>query len=104
MPNSYKSRELLFQNNGERLFLRHCIVNYHCTQLSNDYFLSGASICTRVRPDAPIFAPTLLKLTDALSFYATMPYAPKKQNPRSPLLQEISRTAPKSAIVSNTES
>ena len=85
MPNSYESREPLFQNNGERLFLRHCIVIYHCTQLSNDYFLPGASICTRVRPDAPSFAPALLKLADALSFYVTMPYTPKKQNPRSPL-------------------
>ena len=83
MPNSYESREPLFQNNGERLFLRHCIVNYHCTQLSNDYFWLGASICTRVRPDAPNFAPTLLKLADTLSFYATMPCAPKKQNPPS---------------------
>ena len=86
MPNSYESREPLFQNNGERLFLRHCIVIYHCTQLSNDYFLPGASICTRVRPDAPSFAPALLKLADALSFYVTMPYTPKKENPRSPLI------------------
>ena len=53
MPNSYESREPLFPKNGERPFYGTIIVNYHCTQLSNDYFLLGASICTRVRPGAP---------------------------------------------------
>ncbi len=84
MPNSYESRSRSSKN-GERPFYGTIIVKNHCTQLSNDYFLLGASICNRVRPDAPNFAPTLLNLADALSFYATMPYAPQKQNPRSPL-------------------
>ena len=80
---NHESRSSKITESGS--FFRHCIVRNHCTQLSNDYFLPGASICTRVRPDAPNFAPTLLKLADALSFYAAMPYAPQKKNPRSPL-------------------
>ena len=86
MPNSYESREPLFQINGERLFFTslHNEESLHPT-IQTITFLLGASICTRVRPDAPNFAPTSLKLADTLSFYATMPYAPKKQNPRSPL-------------------
>ena len=80
---NHESRSSKITESGS--FFRHCIVIYHCTQLSNDYFWLGASICTRVRPDAPIFAPTLLPFADILSFCATMPYVKKKQNPQSPL-------------------
>ena len=81
MPNSYE-RGPLFQNNGERPFCDASIVIHHCTQLSNDYFLLAASICTRVRPDAPNFAPTLLSFVDTLPFYIAMPYAQKTKSPK----------------------
>ena len=94
MPNSYE-REPLFQNNGERPFCDTSIVIHHCTQLSNDYFLLGASICTRVRPDAPNFALTLLSFVDTLPFYIAMPYAPKNKIPEAPCSKGLRGLHPK---------
>ena len=94
MPNSYE-REPLFQNNGERPFCDASIVIHHCTQLSNDYFLLAASICTQVRPDAPNFVPTLLSFVDTLPFYIAMPYAPKNKIPEAPCSKGLRGLHPK---------